>query len=351
MHGQAEAAGQAAEGITRLSAIIAAYNQRERLLQAIESVQRQSSPPHEVIVVDDGSSDGTPEAVKHRYPNVRVEVQTNLGKSVARNHGASLATGDWLCFLDHDDLWHPDKLLSVEAYVRQHPEVIAIDHGVWIFRESKEGRETAWSLRTDFVGKTLDDALQCIEELGSPKNDFGYLQRTGNAYEASLRRVFSTTSALCIRRDAFFKAGGFHPAHANGEDWSLSINIARLGEWHTLPSALSCQRVLPTADTSDPAGMVMILSTLVNHWYSGRPLRDRTRGFEFVPELRKYADENRRLAQLAIWSSLRPGRSGGAGPALWLSMLLLPRWRDRLYAALPPPVTWRVGRCLSRMRS
>jgi glycosyltransferase involved in cell wall biosynthesis len=334
--------------MTRLSVIIAAYNQRERLLEAVESVQRQSLPPHEVIVVDDGSSDGSTEAVRHRYPNVRVQVQPNLGKSVARNHGASLATGDWVCFLDHDDLWHPDKLLSVDAYVRQHPEVIAIDHGVWIFRESKEGSETAWGLQIDFTAKTLDDAVHSMQELGSPKNDFGYLQRTGNAYEASLRRVFSTTSALCIRRDAFHKAGGFHPSHANGEDWALSINVARLGEWHTLPNALSCQRVLPTADTTDPAGMVMILSTLVNHWYSGRPLRDRTRGFEFVPELRKYAQENRRLAQWAIWSSLRRGQFRGAGSALWLSMLLLPRWRDRLYAAVPPPITWRVRRYVLR---
>lgn len=339
--------------MTQFSVVIPAFNQRERLLDAVESVERQSLPAHEIIVVDDGSSDSSAVATTERYPDVRVVTQPNLGKGIARNHGASVATGEWLCFLDHDDLWHPDKLRSLCERIEQCPDVIAIDHGVWIFKENEADPGTAWSLEVDFVARTLDEALERMEEAGSPRNDFSYLERSHDSFEASLRRVFSTTSALSIRRDAFFRAGGFNPAHANGEDWALSVNVARLGDWQTIPRALSCQRFLPTSDSGDPASVVMILATLVNHWYSGRPLRERTRGFAFLDELRKYTPENRRLAQSAIWGCVRRRELRGAGSALWLSMLLLPRWRDRIFALTPPPVAWRIehGRLRGRPAS
>lgn len=326
----------------RFSVVIAAYNQRERLLDAIESVIRQTLPPHEVIVVDDGGSDGTAEAVRRRYPTVRLIVQENRGKGIARNHGAFVATGDWLCFLDHDDLWHPEKLAAIDEAVTEFPDAVAADHEVWIFKEDETGSDSAWSLKVDFAAKTLDEALAKAELHGSASNDFGYLQRYGRSYEVSLRRVCSTTSAISVRRDVFFKAGGFDPAHANGEDWALSANVARLGEWCTIRRPLSFQRSLPTGDTTDRAGLVMILSTLANHWYSGRPLRERTRGFEFREELRTYAPEYRALAQAGFWGKVRKVDATGVASILWFSMLLLPRWRDRLYVLTPPQITWRL---------
>jgi glycosyltransferase involved in cell wall biosynthesis len=325
--------------MTSFSAVIASYNQRERLLEAIESVHGQTAAAHEIVVVDDGSTDGTAAAVRDRYPDVKLIVQENLGKGVARNHGALVATGDWVCFLDHDDLWHPEKLAAVNGYLEKTPDAVAIDHGCWIFREDESGPDSAWALRVDFTARTLDDALHGMTKSVTPANDFSYLQRTGRSYERSLSHVHSTTSALCIRRDVFFKAGGFNPAQANAEDWALSTNVARLGEWHTLPRSLSFQRVLPTADSNDPAGLVMILASLVGHWYSGRPLRERTSGLGFLVELRGHAAPYRQLAQSAIWGPKGPRRE--ASSAFWLAMLVLPRWRDRLYAMLPPQATWR----------
>jgi glycosyltransferase involved in cell wall biosynthesis len=330
--------------MTRFSVVISAYNQRERLLDAVESVVRQTAAAHEIIVVDDGSSDGTAEAVRLRYPLVKLVVQENRGKGIARNHGALLATGHWLCFLDHDDLWHPEKLSALGSFIEERPQAIAVDHGVWIFREDDGGPDTAWGLRVDFTARTIDEVYANIERLGAPANDFNYLQRAGDTFHASLRRIFSTTSALSVRRDAFLKAGGFNPAQANGEDWALSVNVARLGEWHTIPRALSCQRFLLGSDTTDPAGMVMILSTLAGHWYSGRPLQERSRGFEFVDELSNYGAEYRALAQAGLWSSLRRGRTAEARTVLRFGMLLLPRWRDRLHVLAPPQLTWRLGR-------
>jgi hypothetical protein len=221
---------------------------------------------------------------------------------------------------------------------------VAIDHEVWIFREDEDGPRSAWGLRVDFVARTLDEAIASAESQGEPANDFGYLRRFGNSYRASLKRVFSTTSAICVRRDAFFEAGGFDPAHANGEDWSLSINVARLGEWQTIPRPLSFQRVLPTSGTYDRAGLAMILATLANHWYSGRPLQGPTRGFDFIADLCTYGPEYRALAQAGFWNKLRRADLTGAASVLWFSMLLLPRWRDRLYLLAPPRLTAKLHR-------
>ena len=64
----------------------------------------------EIIVVDDGSDDGTPEMIRHSYPDITCIVQDQRGVSAARNHGAEVARGRWLAFLDSDDEWKPDKL-------------------------------------------------------------------------------------------------------------------------------------------------------------------------------------------------------------------------------------------------
>lgn len=330
--------------MTRLSVVIAAYNQRERVLDAVESVARQTLAPHEVIVVDDGSSDGTADAVRRAYPGVNVVVQENRGKGVARNHGAFLATGDWLCFLDHDDLWHPEKLAAVCEAIAEYPDAVGVDHEVWIFREDEDGPKSAWGLDVDFAARSLDEALGRAEEQGPPRNDFGYLHRYGQSFDASLRRVFSTTSAIAVRRDAFFKAGCFNPAHANGEDWALSVNVARLGEWFTIAKPLSFQRVLPSSGTSDRAGLVMVLATLVNHWYSGRPLRAPTGGFGFLDQLRDCGPDYRALLRAGFWGKLRSADITGAALTSWFGMLLLPRLRDRLYVLVPPRLAARLRR-------
>jgi glycosyltransferase involved in cell wall biosynthesis len=330
--------------VTRFSVVIAAYNQRDRLLEAVESVQRQTLTPHEVIVVDDGSSDGSADAVRLRYPDVKLIVQANSGKGIARNRGAYLATGDWVCFLDHDDLWHPEKLAAVQESIEAAPDAVAVDHEVWIFREDEEGPGSAWGLQVDFVARTLDETIAMAESQGKPANDFNYLRRFGRSYEASLKRVFSTTSAISIQRETFFEAGGFNPGHANGEDWALSINVARIGEWQTVARPLSFQRFLASSGTYDRAGLVMILATLANHWYSGRPLETPTTGFDFLTELRKYGPEYRALAQGGFWSKLRRADLTGAAAVFWFSMLLLPRWRDRLYVLTPPRVAARLYR-------
>ena len=105
-----------------LSVIIPAYQAARYLAAALHSVLTQTLPPDEIIVVDDGSTDGTA-AIARAVPQVRLVQQSNGGAASARNHGVRVASGKWLAFLDADDLWLPDKLAAQRALFQAQPEL------------------------------------------------------------------------------------------------------------------------------------------------------------------------------------------------------------------------------------
>lgn len=93
-----------------ISVIIPTYNRKNTLPRAVESVLNQTYKPVKIIVVDDGSTDGTKEWFSEMYPLVHYIYQVNSGVSSARNTGINSARGDWIALLDSDDEWLPDKL-------------------------------------------------------------------------------------------------------------------------------------------------------------------------------------------------------------------------------------------------
>jgi len=93
-----------------ISVIIPTYNRKNTLPRAVESVLNQTYKPVEIIIVDDGSTDGTKEWFSEMYPLVHYIYQVNSGVSLARNTGINSARGDWIALLDSDDEWLPDKL-------------------------------------------------------------------------------------------------------------------------------------------------------------------------------------------------------------------------------------------------
>ena len=99
------------------------YNGERFLAESLESILRQTRPPDEVIVVDDGSTDGTAGIAQAMGPPVRWVRQENAGPGAARNLAIRLATGDFLAFLDSDDLWLPRKLELQLATMRERPEL------------------------------------------------------------------------------------------------------------------------------------------------------------------------------------------------------------------------------------
>ncbi len=110
-------------GMIRVSAIVPCFNTGRYVAEALDSVLRQTHAAHEIIVVDDGSTDDSAEVVAGYGERVRYVRQANQGIGAARNHGLSLVTGDWVAFLDADDLWPADSLAARAAIIEAEPVI------------------------------------------------------------------------------------------------------------------------------------------------------------------------------------------------------------------------------------
>lgn len=118
-----------------VSVIIPTYNRAAMVREAIESVLAQSYADRELIVVDDGSTDGTGAAVAAFLPQLTYVHQEHKGVSAARNRGAAIARGEYLAFLDSDDLWLKHKLDRQMRFMESHPEaLICYTDEIWIRR-------------------------------------------------------------------------------------------------------------------------------------------------------------------------------------------------------------------------
>lgn len=156
--------------MTSVSVVIPAYNASPFLRETLASALAQTHRPLEVIVVDDGSTDDTAAIAESFGPPVRVIRQPNQGESVARNRAIDEAAGEWIAFLDADDLWKPEKLAAQLALAE--PDVVAIQCDVYYF-----GAESSTPVFTDVP-----------EE-----------QRFG-LEQLAVRNTFHTPSALIVRR-------------------------------------------------------------------------------------------------------------------------------------------------------
>jgi len=116
-----------------ISVVIPTFNRANLLRRALDSVIAQSFSPHEIIVVDDGSTDETATLLKDHYPQVIYLFQSNQGVSAARNHGITKATGSWIAFLDSDDEWIPNKLTLQLKVLAENPKLkICHTNEIWI---------------------------------------------------------------------------------------------------------------------------------------------------------------------------------------------------------------------------
>ncbi|HVK04796.1 MAG TPA: glycosyltransferase family A protein [Armatimonadaceae bacterium] len=189
-----------------ITALITTRNRSGMLREAIDSVLGQEPSDDatlaELIVVDDDSSDDTP-AVVASYPDVRY-IRTKQGTAAgSRNVGIAAATGEWMAFLDDDDVWLPAKLRACGAVVRARPDVALVCTAAVLCDEGLNRTGGSWS--------APDPA------------DYG-----GSAFDAYLERVM-TPSTVMVRRDVFDRIGLFDPGEPRIEDRDMWLRIARHG--------------------------------------------------------------------------------------------------------------------------
>lgn len=187
-----------------VSVVIPLYNKVAHIARAIECVLAQSCADFELLVVDDGSTDGSADVVR-RYADARIRlvVQANAGVSAARNRGVAEARFDLVAFLDADDEWRPDFLESVLRLRDRFPQA-----AVWA---------TAYSVvATD--GKSFQPEFLGTAAAGATGGLIDFFQ------SGDWKPVHA--SAFMVQKDALVRAGGFPVAIRIGEDWDTWMRLA-----------------------------------------------------------------------------------------------------------------------------
>lgn len=196
-----------------ISVVIPVYNGAGTIARAIESVLAQTYQAHELIVVDDGSTDDTAAVVADFGARVRYIRQPNSGVSAARNAGAAAATGDWLAFLDADDWYYPDRLRWHAQWIGRDPSLdfLTGDYDYWrpdgsLIRRSMESTQAGIAL----LGKA-QGAREVVMEL--------------DEMAPFVENHFGDTHTLTVPRRTFLALGGYPPGRAVCEDVNFLIRL------------------------------------------------------------------------------------------------------------------------------
>ncbi len=198
------------------------FNGERFISDALRSVFSQTHPAFEVIVVDDGSTDRTRQALEPFADRVRYFYQPNRGAAQARNRGLDAAQGEWIAFLDADDVWYPEKLAVQFDYLREHPEVR------FLYSDLAVCDDNGTVLQTDAL-RTQWEAERATRNLN--------LNLISLAFNG---QPFPHPSTVLIKKDVLIQAGGFNPAFRRNyhEDFEAFAKAAHISTPHFMPRTL-----------------------------------------------------------------------------------------------------------------
>jgi glycosyltransferase involved in cell wall biosynthesis len=197
------------------SVVIPTWNGERFLGETLASVFAQTFGDYEVVVVDDGSTDGTRSVLEPHLDRIRYCFQANAGQSSARNRGAELARGELLAFLDHDDLWEPTYLEETVACLRAHPRAGLVATG-----------------------------FRFLDPMSRPLARVRLKRSPGTRYTPRSRREgdVGTIHNPVVRRDVFLASGGYDTTICGPEDCDLWLRLSFVTEMRHLPRPLLLYR-------------------------------------------------------------------------------------------------------------
>jgi glycosyltransferase involved in cell wall biosynthesis len=202
-----------------ISVVIPAYNASRYLRETLDSVLQQTLPADEILVIDDGSTDDTAAIAESYAPQVRVIRRPNARQAATRNFGVQEATGEWIAFVDADDIWECDKLRRQMDELAQHPEA-----------------DLCYTARVELIQEGDTARIGRILTVPPP----------ARIREALYRNTTFLPSAVVIRRSTFLAAGGFDTHYKYVEDWDLWLRLLRAGmEFAYCPEPLVRYRLHP----------------------------------------------------------------------------------------------------------
>ncbi len=257
-----------------VSVIIPAFNAQVFIADALRSVFWQTEPALEVIVVDDGSMDGTADVVA-QYPRVRYLWQANAGVSAARNRGVALASGEYLAFLDADDVWHPRKLEYQLRAFRQYPGSVLCHTRATRDPGEIQGAE----------GGRGPESLTCVA-----RSDM----------TATFLAPYLGPSTVMVRRDAFIGVGGFDESLRIAEDVDFYLRVlAGAPRVLTLEAPLVYMRPVVGSLSSDHTAGYVALLDVYRRFLSNQPEAAAAIGPAAVRQA--FYDLQLRLARSLLW--------------------------------------------------
>ena len=197
-----------------VSVIIPTHNRRELVVEALRSVAAQEVPADEVIVIDDGSSDGSAAQLLLQFgPTCRLLRTPQRGAAAARNFGVAQARGELIAFIDSDDLWLPGKIAAQKEFFAENPAAqICQTDEIWIRN-----------------GVRVNSCTH-------------HRKPNGDVFHPSLERCLVSPSAVMMRRSLFERVGGFNESLAVCEDYDLWLRIGCTTPVWLLDEALVVKR-------------------------------------------------------------------------------------------------------------
>jgi len=198
-----------------LSAVIPTFDNADMVVEAVRSVLDQTWPRVEAVVVDDGSTDDTLDRLGAFGDRIRIVRQEHRGPAVARNAGIRASAGEYIGFLDSDDLWMPEKVEKSVDALRSNPEAGVAYTGVRI-RETDTGRAYPLAQYTTSGWMARDLFLEC-------------------------KGV--NTSTLVVRRECLDAVGGFDEEFFRAQDWDIMVRLAEKFQYVHVPDALTERRL------------------------------------------------------------------------------------------------------------
>ncbi len=279
-------------GSITVSVVIPVYNAADVVAETIESVLAQTWTDREILVIDDGSTDGSADVVLTFGDRVRYHAFENGGVAKARNRGIALARGRYIALLDHDDLWAPTKLAKQVAVLDARPEVGLVYTGV-----------------------------AHLERDGQPRRKFA-TGPSSRFYQLFVKGYGPTPSAAMIRRSVLERAGGFDERFGSAglDDHEFWTRIAQHCEIALIDEPLTFHR----HRDRKPPQVELTHRALLNEVLLQR--------FGHEPEKRRYLMEERAayLADLGKWRCQQGDLAGGRAcfkEALGVSFREALRWK------------------------
>ncbi|MEO0707705.1 MAG: glycosyltransferase family 2 protein [Cyanobacteria bacterium J06649_5] len=219
----------------KVTVVIPAYNNIDYLPDALESALEQTFADIEIIVINDGSSDHTEQwMLSQSDPRITLISQDNQGKSAARNRGIAHSQGDYIAFLDADDLWEQTKLEQQVRMLDKNPHVGLVY--TWTALADAQGRAT---------GRLLDSPAE------------------GDVWKALiLKNILACGSTPMVRRECFDTVGFFSPDLPLAQDWDMWIRVAAMYEFALIKQPLVRYRKHP-GNTSAKWSLMQKCSCLV----------------------------------------------------------------------------------------